>query len=1528
MEPLEQRFVLSSVLGGDPDTAIAGTVYNDLNANGVRDQGEDGIPNWTVYLDLNQNGVQDKDLDGNLEPSVLTNVDGDYLLSGLLAGNYRIAETVQSGWSATAPDFQDVEVVDTHETKADFFNVRDAAPSTGGLAGAAWNDLNGDGIRATDPLTGAPTDPGLANWTVYVDLNHDGTSNPGEPSTLTDLGGEYSFAGLTAGDYVVRIVVPGGWEVSPGYDDNYTVNVVAGEQMTIPDFANYSVSAGAVGGTVWDDANGNGSRDVDPLTGAFTEPGLAGRTIFADLNLNGAADTGEPAAVSGADGSYLVLGVRPGYTKIVELPGADWRPTRPSTASYSITLLNGQTTDGLDFGNQERSEAGIRGVLYHDADQDRVRDPGERGLAGITVYLDLDGDGALDADEPSTVSASDLFFTPAADEAGSYSFTHLAKGDYTVREVVPELLSSTPDTERAHVVTVGPAEDRGGVDLGNVYRPNEIRGVKFEDTNGNRLRDAGEPGIAGVTIFIDLDRDDVRDPDEPTTATGADGSYSFAGLTPGAYVVREILGSGYVRTFPTTTGGILWPAGVSNPAVGNMSPSEITISLADGESSRQNVSLTLPGSGALTNLVDVFLLFDDTGSFTANSPIVRAAFPDIIASLQASLPGIDLGFGVGRFEEYGNFAAEYAVGRPFVLNQPIVAASTFGFAASIQAALDRTAPGYGGDEPETVFEALYQTVTGLGFDGNNNGSVLDSGAAGLVSTQLSPGNSGDVPSFPSFTADATGSVLPAAGVLGGAGFRAGALPVILTATDTGFAFEPKGETAITGVGGLTLPISALTQTSRPTTPFSAGAGIQQTITGLNALGALVIGLGTNPQPTVDPRQGLEAIAKLTGAVNRSTATIDNGTPDPIAPGDPFYFQISSGFGASVASGVVAAIQNAVTSVAVDLTIQASDPRVHIVNHTGTLSGVGAGQTATFDVEFVGDGIPHRFDLQFVRQGTNVVLGSIPVVIGTPIPGDGYEFEDLEDGEYGEGADFGCQPESLAAVNVAPSFTAGSDLMVLEDAGSQTIAHWATAISPGPAIEASQSVSFLVSNDNQALFIAQPAISSDGTLAFTSASNAFGTAVVTVEAKDDGGTANGGNDTSDPRTFTITVAAVNDAPTAADDSCTLDQDTVLVVPVASCLLANDVDVDGDPMTAVLVGGPSHGTVMLNADGSFSYTPIAGYFGPDTFTYSASDGAMESNPATVSIQVRQVAPLGATKFIVADPSAQSTFQYDAAGNPAGRLSLNGENQQPRGVASNKDGSLRWVVDAKGVVFVYDDAGRAVGRWEARGLDKPEGIATDGSDVWIVDRGTDRVYFFDQAALRRSGRARPTSSFPLSPGNRQPADVVTDGAHLWVVNNSATVDRVFRYGLNGRLEGSWRIDPANATPTGLTIDPNHVDHIWIVDAGTDSVYQYDGAAGRISGAQSASSLFALGPANRNPQGIADPMPKAGSGQRVSASDAAFALLAAAQDDGGSANGAKPRKPSGPDAVEELLWLMDITPSARRRGHDQAIREFGMGE
>src|SRR5262249_45564803 len=121
-------------------------------------------------------------------------------------------------------------------------------------------------------------------------------------------------------------------------------------------------------------------------------------------------------------------------------------------------------------------------------------------------------------------------------------------------------------------------------------------------------------------------------------------------------------------------------------------------------------------------------------------------------------------------------------------------------------------------------------------------------------------------------------------------------------------------------------------------------------------------------------------------------------------------------------------------------------------------------------------------------------------------------------------------------------------------------------------------------------------------------------------------ANDGSADSAVATVSLLVSAVNDAPTAADDSFTLDEDTTLTV-AAPGLLGNDGDVDGDSLSAVLVSGPAHGALSLNANGSFNYVPNANYNGTDSFSYKANDGGLDSNVATVTLVINSVndAPL---------------------------------------------------------------------------------------------------------------------------------------------------------------------------------------------------------------------------------------------------------------------------------------------------------------
>ena len=126
--------------------------------------------------------------------------------------------------------------------------------------------------------------------------------------------------------------------------------------------------------------------------------------------------------------------------------------------------------------------------------------------------------------------------------------------------------------------------------------------------------------------------------------------------------------------------------------------------------------------------------------------------------------------------------------------------------------------------------------------------------------------------------------------------------------------------------------------------------------------------------------------------------------------------------------------------------------------------------------------------------------------------------------------------TVEPVNDPPGFSAGPDQAINEITGPVTVPGWASAISVGPANESAQSITgFNVSNDNNALFTIQPDVDATGTLSYEPAPGANGSATVSVTLSDDGGTANGGADTSAPRTFVITIDSAADLTIAMASS---------------------------------------------------------------------------------------------------------------------------------------------------------------------------------------------------------------------------------------------------------------------------------------------------------------------------------------------------------------------------------------------------------
>ncbi len=112
--------------------------------------------------------------------------------------------------------------------------------------------------------------------------------------------------------------------------------------------------------------------------------------------------------------------------------------------------------------------------------------------------------------------------------------------------------------------------------------------------------------------------------------------------------------------------------------------------------------------------------------------------------------------------------------------------------------------------------------------------------------------------------------------------------------------------------------------------------------------------------------------------------------------------------------------------------------------------------------------------------------------------------------------------------------------------------------------------------------------------------------------------NDGHGDSSPATISITVDPVNDAPVAILDNYQAAMNEELVVN-APGVLTNDSDVDGDSISTVLVSNVTQGNLVLNSNGSFTYTPGSGYIGLDSFEYQVYDGFLYSNSVVVTIEV---------------------------------------------------------------------------------------------------------------------------------------------------------------------------------------------------------------------------------------------------------------------------------------------------------------------
>ena len=479
--PAGRPFRLEVLEGRETPAVISGTVFYDFNGNGKQDPGEIGIKAPVIAVAL------DEGANGTIDATTTTNATGQYTFSNVPDGVNKVTVTVPTGFTATSPDPLTVTITGG----VDATNQNFALQPTGKITGVVFEDKNDNGVL--DP--GESVIPGA---TVTGHAFADGTI---DFTATTDKNGVYTFTGVPDGTTRVAVTPPAGYTALPTSAADVTVTG-AGTASQLLGVAKPAV----VGGVVFQDYNGNGKQDAN-------EPGLSGATVTLDAGTAGAVTT-----TSGPTGAFGFTAVPDGTHTVAVTTPADY--TAVGGTSQTVAVAGGASVTNLGFALQPAGQ--ISGVVYNDANANGKQDAGEGPVAGATVTLDRGADGTVES-------------TVTTDAAGKYTFTGVPDGPNVITATAPGFaLDSTTVT-----VANGAAATQ---DLG-LLKQAVVTGVVFNDVNGNKVQDPGEPGLAGVTVTLDAGATGTV-----TTTTDAGGRYTFAGVPNGTSKIAVVAPAGNTVT--------------------------------------------------------------------------------------------------------------------------------------------------------------------------------------------------------------------------------------------------------------------------------------------------------------------------------------------------------------------------------------------------------------------------------------------------------------------------------------------------------------------------------------------------------------------------------------------------------------------------------------------------------------------------------------------------------------------------------------------------------------------------------------------------------------------------------------------------------------------------------------------------------------------------------------------------------------------------------------------------------------------
>ncbi|MFV2065380.1 MAG: FG-GAP-like repeat-containing protein [Pirellulales bacterium] len=387
-----------------------------LDANGDSEPGRDepGLPGWRIYLDLNNNGQFD---DG--EPTTTTDQDGSYWFMDLPPGSYTVAEVPQPGWIQTFP---------SPMPSQDLFQFEDLDPSVTFDVGQVFTTIADAGA--------------VANVTVqpFTFLNGQVTSDGSARARVVNLG-----------NTPTQVLAPNNANVDFDFEETLSSLLL-----------------------LFSDSGGNVNLRVNGELRNVSNLGSLDGQVIGDVlvNVTTVSDNFGILGLSGSIDAFAIGGQEFWIDNLV-IGGA---PVNGSGV-HTVDVDSGEVVEPLDFGNRAL-RGSIHGTKFIDFNGDGIRGSNDRGAPGFTVYLDLNDNGQLDPEEPSTET----------NRRGDYWFMDLELGTYTVREVVPEGWTQT-----APIVTFEGADYEVG---------EQPAAVATGDVTGDGVADMVLADAAGGAVLV------------------------------------------------------------------------------------------------------------------------------------------------------------------------------------------------------------------------------------------------------------------------------------------------------------------------------------------------------------------------------------------------------------------------------------------------------------------------------------------------------------------------------------------------------------------------------------------------------------------------------------------------------------------------------------------------------------------------------------------------------------------------------------------------------------------------------------------------------------------------------------------------------------------------------------------------------------------------------------------------------------------------------------------------------------------